>query len=79
MSAIECLAVMTLLRMITKDANNMGCGPADHACGERNVEHVQSVQMWLVASGDGRQQFIDTFALTHTQCPTSRGLISIGP
>lgn len=49
MSAIECLAVMTLLRMITKDANNMGCGPADHACGERNVEHVQSVQMWLVA------------------------------
>ena len=49
MSAIECLAVMTLLRMIKKDANNMGCGPADHACGERNVEHVQSVQMWLVA------------------------------
>jgi hypothetical protein len=45
MSAIECLAVMTLLNMIKKVANNMGCGPADHACGERNVEHVQSVQM----------------------------------
>ena len=49
MSAIECLAVMALLGVIKKAANNMGCCPADHACGERNVEHVQSVQMWLVA------------------------------
>ena len=49
MSAIECLAVMALLGAIKKAANNMGCCPADPACGERNVEHVQSVQMWFVA------------------------------